>query len=428
MTATRPAAAAPTPPAVRSALPGAGYALGVLTFINVINYLDRYLVAGILPRIEDTLHIDHAQGGLLQSVFIFVYMLIAPLGGYLGDRYPRRWVLSLSILIWSFATVGSGLAATFAVLLAARAIVGVGEAGYGTVSPGLIADFFPISQRTRALSVFYVAIPVGSALGYVLGGWIGNTWSWHAAFFVGGIPGLLAAILALQMREPARGATEGGGPAAEAKVPFMEGLRGLRSNTFYWVSVAGLTLMTFSIGGLAVFMPTFLERERGVPGKEAAIVFGALLCVSGLVGTLVGGVLGDRAERKSSTGGLWLSGWGMLLAAPFMVWTAYTGSIPIIYAAAFAAMFLVFLNNGPLNNAIVSAVPPLFRSFAVGLSVLCYHALGDAISPPIIGWLGDRLSLGTAIALNAIPVFVGGLLLVVGARLLHGPPAPRVAA
>ena len=303
-------------------------------------------------------------------------------------------------------------------LLAARAIVGVGEAGYGTVSPGLIADFFPISQRTRALSVFYVAIPVGSALGYVLGGWIGNTWSWHAAFFVGGVPGLLAAILALRMHEPVRGATEEVGPSSQAKMPFLEGLRGLRSNTFYWVSVAGLTLMTFSIGGLAVFMPTFLEKERGVGAKEAAIVFGAVLCVSGLVGTLVGGVLGDRAERKSTTGGLWLSGWGMLLAAPFMVWTAYAGSVPVIFAAAFIAMFLVFLNNGPLNNAIVSAVPPLFRSFAVGLSVLCYHALGDAISPPIIGWLGDRLSLGTAIALNAIPVFVGGLLLVIGARLL----------
>ena len=426
MTATAPLPASGTP-RVRSALPGAGYALGVLTFINLLNYLDRYLVAGVLPRIEESLHIDHAQAGTLQSVFIVVYMLVAPLGGYFGDRYPRRWVLAVSILVWSFATLGAGLAGTYLALLVTRAIVGVGEAGYGTVSPGLIADFYPFHQRTRALSVFYVAIPVGSALGYVVGGWIGNTWSWHAAFFVGGLPGLLAAFLALRMHEPARGATEEGGASAETKMPFLAGLRGLRSNAFYWVSVAGLTLMTFSIGGLAVFMPTFLERERGVPPKEAAIVFGALLCVSGLVGTLVGGVVGDRAERKSVTGGLKISGWGMLLAAPFMVWTAYAGSVPIIFAAAFIAMFLVFLNNGPLNNAIVSAVPPLFRSFAVGLSVLCYHALGDAISPPIIGWLGDRLSLGTAIALNAIPVAVGGLLLIVGARLLHGPPASRVA-
>jgi MFS family permease len=414
------APAEPTGPApVLARLPGAGYALGVLTFINLLNYLDRYIVSGVIPRIEETFGVDHAQAGWLQTVFILVYMLVAPLGGYLGDRYPRRWVLSLSIAIWSFATVGAGLAGSFAVLLLSRAIVGVGEAGYGTVSPGLIADYYPLNERTRALSVFYVAIPVGAALGYVLGGWIGNTWTWHWAFFVGGLPGLVAAMLALRMHEPPRGATEEGGAAAAQKVPFLVGLKNLGHNAFYWVSVAGLTLMTFSIGGLAIFMPTFLELERGVAPTEAAIVFGAVTAVSGILGTLVGGVLGDRAERKSATGGLWISGVGMLLAAPFMVWCSHTASVPLIYAAAFAAMFLVFLNNGPLNAAIVSAVPPLFRSFAVGLSVLIYHLLGDALSPPIIGWLGDKLSLGTAITLNAIPVFLGGLVLVVGARVLR---------
>jgi MFS family permease len=375
------------PSRVQAALPGARYALGVLTFINLLNYLDRYIVSGVIPRIEETFGIDHAQAGWLQTVFILVYMLVAPLGGYLGDRYPRRWVLSLSIFIWSFATFGAGLAGSFAVLLLSRAIVGVGEAGYGTVSPGLIADYFPFSERTRALSVFYVAIPVGAALGYVLGGWIGNTWTWHWAFFVGGIPGLLAAALALRMHEPPRGATEEGGAAAAEKVPFLVGLKNLRHNAFYWVSVAGLTLMTFSIGGLAIFMPTFLETERGVPPTQAAIVFGAVTAVSGILGTLVGGVLGDRAEKKSVTGGLWLSGVGMLLAAPFMVWCAHTASVPLIYTAAFLAMFLVFLNNGPLNAAIVSAFHRC--------SGLCGRAerahlppAGDALSPPIIGWLG----------------------------------------
>jgi len=305
--------------------------------------------------------------------------------------------------------------------------VGVGEAGYGTVSPGLIADFYPPSHRTRALSIFYVAIPVGSALGYVLGGWLANAFSWQTAFFVGAVPGLIAAILALRVREPHRGASEAVEPT-QTRLPLAQGLRELASNTYYWVSVAALTLMTFSIGGLSVYMPAFLERERGVSGAQAGIWFGAIAAVAGLTGTLVGGVLGDRAERKSRTGGLWVSGVGMLLAAPFMVWTSRAGSIPLILATAFVAMFLVFLNNGPLNNAIVSSVPPLFRSFAVGISVLAYHLLGDAISPPIIGWIGDRSSLALAIALNAIPVALGGLVLVVGARLLHGPPAPRVEA
>ncbi len=408
-----------------SLVPGAAYALGVLTFINFINYLDRYLVPGALTRIEDGLGIAHAQAGVLQTAFIVVYTVAAPLGGYLGDRYPRRWVLAGSIFLWSLATLGSGLAWSFATLVVTRALVGVGEAGYGTVSPGLIADFYPPSHRTRALSIFYVAIPVGSALGYVLGGWLANAFSWQTAFFVGAVPGMIAAAMALRVREPHRGATEAVEPE-QTRLPMREGLRELRHNAYYWVSVAGLTLMTFSIGGLSVYMPAFLERERGVSGAQAGIWFGAVAAVAGLVGTLVGGVLGDRAERKSRTGGLWVSGIGMLLAAPFMVWTARAGSIPVILGAAFLAMFLVFLNNGPLNNAIVSAVPPLFRSFAVGLSVLAYHLLGDAISPPIIGWVGDRLSLGTAIALNAIPVALGGLVLMVGARLLHVPPARTV--
>ena len=422
---TAPAAAQSEEPRSSPLMPGAAYALGVLTFINFINYLDRYLVPGALTRIEDGLGIDHAKAGLLQTAFIAVYTAAAPIGGYVGDRFPRRFVLAGSIFLWSLATLGSGLAWGFGSLIVARAMVGVGEAGYGTVSPGLIADFYPPSHRTRALSIFYVAIPVGSALGYVLGGWLANAFSWQTAFFVGSVPGLIAAVLALRVREPQRGATEAVQPT-QTRLPLMQGLRELGSNTYYWVSVAALTLMTFSIGGLSVYMPAFLERERGVSGAQAGIWFGAVAAVAGLTGTLVGGVLGDRAERKSRTGGLWVSGVGMLLAAPFMVWTARAGSIPLILGAAFVAMFLVFLNNGPLNNAIVSSVPPLFRSFAVGLSVLAYHLLGDAISPPIIGWIGDRSSLALAIALNAIPVALGGLVLVVGARLLHGPPVHRV--
>ncbi|MFL5518715.1 MAG: spinster family MFS transporter [Gemmatimonadales bacterium] len=423
---TAPARAAAREASSGSLIPGAAYALGVLTFINFINYLDRYLVPGALTRIEDGLGIDHAQAGGLQTAFIVVYTAAAPLGGYIGDRYPRRFVLAASIFLWSLATLGSGLAVSFTTLLIARGLVGVGEAGYGIVSPGLIADFYPPSKRTRALSIFYVAIPVGSALGYVLGGWLANAFSWQTAFFVGAVPGLIAAVLALRVREPQRGASEAVEPSQKT-LPMAQGLRELRHNSYYWVSVAGLTLMTFSIGGLSVYMPAFLERERGVGGAQAGIWFGAIAAVAGLTGTLVGGVLGDRAEQKSRTGGLWVSGIGMLLAAPFMVVTARASTMPVILGAAFVAMFLVFLNNGPLNNAIVSSVPPLFRSFAVGLSVLAYHLLGDAISPPIIGEIGDRFSLATAIALNAAPVAVGGIVLMVGARLLHGPPTSRVA-
>jgi MFS transporter, Spinster family, sphingosine-1-phosphate transporter len=408
-----------------SAKPGAvtvgqaRYGLTILTLINLLNYLDRYIAAGMMPRIMEAFHVDKAAAGWLGSVFIIVYMVFAPLAGVLGDRFPRRLVLAGGVFLWSLATVGGGFAATFGALLVARAIVGIGEAGYGTVAPGLIADLFPRNERSRMLAYFYVAIPVGSAMGFALGGWLGHAYSWQHAFWVAGIPGLLVAVFALRVPDPPRGATDEGPPAV--KVPFFEGLGRLRRNAMYWTAVAGLTLMTFSIGGLANWMPSFLELERGVSPETAGLAFGAITAGAGIVGTLVGGWLGDVADRRSTTGGMSLSGWGLLLAVPMMVVVALSRSPAIIFTAVAAAQFFIFLNNGPLNAAIVSAVPADVRSFAVGLSVLAYHALGDAISPPIIGMIADRSSLGMAILLNAIPVGVGGVLLVVGARLLGHP-------
>lgn len=400
----------------------ARYGLTILTLINLLNYLDRYIAAGMMPRIMEAFRIDKAAAGLLGSVFIIVYMLFAPLAGIIGDRFPRRLVLAGGIFLWSLATVGGGFAGTFAALLLARSIVGIGEAGYGTVAPGLIADLFPRQERSRMLAYFYIAIPVGSALGFALGGWLGHRYSWQHAFWVAGIPGLLVAALALRVPDPPRGATDEGPPLP--KVPFTVGLQRLRSNATYWAAVAGLTLMTFSIGGLANWMPAFLELERGVNPEVAGLYFGAITAVAGIVGTLVGGWLGDVADRKSTTGGMSLSGWGLLLAVPCMAVVALSRPPLLIFAAVAAAQFFIFLNNGPLNAAIVSAVPADVRSFAVGLSVFAYHALGDAISPPIIGAIADRSSLGTAILLNAVPVGLGGLLLVIAARVLGRPAVP----
>jgi len=404
----------------------ARYGLAILTIINLLNYLDRYIVAALFPSIERDLHVDHAQAGLLGSVFIVVYMIFAPVAGVLGDRYARRLVLAAGVFLWSLATTGGGFAPTFVALLAARAIVGIGEAGYGTVAPGLIADLFKRTERSRMLAYFYVAIPVGSACGYTLGGWFVQHHTWRHAFWIAGLPGLAVALLALVVPEPPRGATDEG-PAPE-KVPFTVGLRRLGRNSVYWTAVAGLTLMTFSIGGLANWMPSFLELERGMKPADAGLYFGAITAAAGLTGTLVGGWLGDVFDRRSTTGGMNLSGWGLLLAVPFMAIVARVPNQLVIFAAIAAAQFLIFLNNGPLNAAIVSAVPADVRSFAVGLSVLAYHALGDAISPPIIGWIADRSSLGTAILLNALPVALGGLILVVGARLLHQPATPAAVA
>ncbi|RJS26202.1 MFS transporter [Corallococcus sp. H22C18031201] len=412
----------PVTPPPPSAASGARYALFILTLINLINYLDRYIIAVALPAIQHEFGINDTQSGWLGTVFIIVFMLASPLGGFLGDRMPRKLLVAGGVLLWSLATGASGAATSFITLLIARGVIGIGEAGYGAVAPSIISDLYPRDLRTRMLSFFYIAIPVGAAMGYGLGAWMTNSYSWHWAFYAGGVPGLILGTLAFFMPEPQRGAMDG--PDAPVKLPFLEGLKGLGRNAAFWATTTGYTLMTFSIGGLGFWMPTYLERERGMPGNTTGIVFGAITAVAGLTGTLTGGWLGDKLDRRREGGGLWLSGLGLLLAAPCMYLAVNLRDSMFTFIAIGVAQFLVFFNSGPINAAIVNCVPPAFRAFAMGLNVLCIHLLGDAISPVLIGRIADAASLKTAIEVNALPVLLGGLALLLGARLLRD-AAPR---
>ncbi|ATB42539.1 MFS transporter [Cystobacter fuscus] len=401
-----------------AAAPNSTYALFILSLINLVNYLDRYIVTVALPHIQRDFQLDNTQAGLLGSFFMVVFMLASPISGFLGDRVPRRFLVAGGVLLWSLATGASGLASTFAALMVARACVGIGEAGYGAVAPSIISDLFPREQRTRVLSVFYIAIPVGAAAGYGLGGWLSNAYSWHVAFYAGGVPGIILAVMAFFMPEPQRGAMDG--PDAQKKLPFLVGLKGLGRNPAFWWTTSGYTLMTFSIGGLAFWLPSFLVNERGMALDRAGFLSGAVTALAGLTGTMAGGWLGDRMDQRMPGGGLRLSGVGLLLAAPLMVLAVKVSAHAPMFAIIFMAQFLIFLNSGPINAAIVNGVPPAFRAFAMGLNVLFIHMLGDALSPTVIGKLADVSSLAVAIQVNAIPVLLGGLaLLMAGKAFRH---------
>ena len=393
----------------------ANYALLILTLINLVNYLDRYIVASALPGIQKELGINNTQSGLLGTVFIVVFMVASPLGGYLGDRMPRKYLVAGGVLLWSLATGASGLAGSFVTLMIARAIIGVGEAGYGAVAPSIISDLYPRELRTRMLAFFYIAIPVGAAAGYGVGGWLSSAYSWHAAFFAGGVPGLILGVMAFFMPEPQRGAMDG--PEAQTKLPFRVGLQGLAGNKAFWATTVGYTLMTFSVGGLGYWMPTYMVKTRGMPEGQAGLVFGAVTAVAGLLGTVAGGWLGDKMDRRREGGGLLLSGVGLMLAAPFMYLCLHMESDVATFGLIGVAQFLLFLNSGPINAAIVNCVQPAFRAFAMGWNVLCIHMLGDAISPTLIGRIADVSTLTRAIEVNAVPVLFGGVALLIGAKL-----------
>jgi MFS family permease len=410
-----PSAVTASNPSAPTAARSGYYALLILTLINLVNYLDRYIVTVALPYIQKDFQLNNTQSGMLGSFFIIVFMLASPLGGFLGDRIQRRWLVAAGVVLWSLATGASGLATSFAALMVARACVGIGEAGYGAVAPSIISDLFPREQRTRVLSFFYIAIPVGAAAGYGLGGWLSEAYSWHVAFFVGGAPGLVLGAMAFFMPEPERGAMDG--PEAQAKLPFLVGLRGLACNAPFWWTTTGYTLMTFAIGGLAFWLPSFLVSERGLAADKAGFLSGAVTALAGLLGTVAGGWLGDKMDRRMQGGGLRMSGVGLLLAAPLMFLAVKVHALGPMFAIIFLAQFLIFLNSGPINAAIVNGVPPAFRAFAMGLNVLFIHMLGDAISPTAIGKLADLSSLGFAIELNALPVLLGGLALLRAGKL-----------
>jgi MFS family permease len=401
----------------------ASFGLAILSFINLFSYLDRYVVSALLESLKHSdLGLSDANLGSLMSGFLVVYTLTAPVFGALGDRRSRPRLIALGVACWSFATALSGFAGSYLTLLAARASVGVGEAAYVTIAPSLLSDYFPVRQRGRVMAIFFCAIPVGSALGYVVGGLVDKHYGWRMAFFVAGAPGLLLAALCLLLRDPPRGVQDtgaaGAAPAVKpaSKSPPRATMRKetwlaygrLLRNKPYVLTILGYAAYTFAVGGLAVWMPAFLERARGIPRSEATVSFGAIVVITGFIGTFVGGWLGDYCAKYSRQAYLWLSAIATLVAAPF-VWMALTTNSHTTYLVCMVwAQLCLFLSTGPINAAIVNLVSATERATAIALGVFAIHLLGDALSPPLIGALSDHFSLAQAVKIVPIAVVIGG--------------------
>jgi MFS family permease len=385
----------------------AGRALAVLTAINLLNYLDRYVVSALFESLRADLWLTDARLGLLATGFIVVYMLASPIFGALGDRRPRPRLLAVGVAIWSFATVLSGFARGYWTLLAGRAAVGIGEAAYGTISPGLIADHFAPARRGRAYAFFFAAIPVGAALGYAVGGIVDRTLGWRAAFFFAGAPGLVLALLCLRLKDPPRGAAETAWEGGAGGV--VATYRRFFANRPYVLTVLGYAAYTFAVGGMSWWMPAFLERTRGVPRTVATIQFGAIVIATGFLGTFAGGYLADALRRRFRQADLWVSGASALLAVPAILVVFMTWRPGLYLAALVLAQLMLFASTGPVNAAIVAEVPPAERASAVALSILAIHLLGDVPSPWLIGFISDRSSLGRAVMVVPVATLVAGL-------------------
>ncbi len=386
--------------------PGAKYAVVVLTAMNLLNYMDRYVPSAVKELFKEELHFTDAETSYPLTAFVVVYMIASPIFGSLADKAPRKILIAIGVALWSAATAAASFATNFTTFLLARATVGIGEAAYATITPSIISDFYPPDRRNRILTIFYVAIPVGAAIGFTLGGVLGAHYGWRTAFLACGLPGIATAGLVLFMREPQRGRFDIGKPLTNVSWPVA--LADLSKRREFVIAVAGYTAVTFASGALADWFPAFLSRYRGFSVAEAGSLTGTTSALGGLVGTVLGGLLGDTLKGKTRQPYLALSAFSMAGAIVFASLALLAHGKVEIGACMLAAQVLLWCYNGPVNALIVNAVPSALRTRAVSVSIFSIHLFGDAASPSIVGFLADRTgSLHGSISIVPVAMAVG---------------------
>jgi len=394
-------------------------ALGTLVLLiglNLLNYIDRYILPGEVSLIQREFHSTDQQIGALTTALFLTYMLAAPLTGWLGDHFRRKPLIISGAVLWSLATLATAWVHDYRTLFIRHALVGVGEATFGIFAPAVLADFYPERDRNRILSIFYVAIPVGAALGYAAGGQFGSLWGWRAPFFICAIPGLIiAALYGWLGREPERGASDRV-KSTTKRATFL----GLFTNGAFLTATFGLAMLTFAMGGISNWVPEFLRRYAGLSVGTSSLVVGAITVVDGIAGTLVGGWLAQRWLRSNDRALYLLSFWSVALTLPCGVLLFFgpaAWAIPVLLVTE----FFLFLNTGPLNAAIVNSVSAPVRATAISLNLFFIHCFGDTFSPTIIGAISDRTNLRLALGATLIFLVISALILRMGARF-----APRL--
>jgi MFS transporter, Spinster family, sphingosine-1-phosphate transporter len=403
--------------------------LAILSGLNLFNYLDRYVAVVVAEPIRLSFGLTDRQEGQLNTAFMLGYFLTAPVFGYLGDRLTRKWLIAAGIFVWSLGTVLSGVATGFGSLLGYRALVGLGEASYATISPSLISDAYSPVRRNNALTIFYVAIPVGSALGYMVGSQISAAWGWRYAFVVAGLPGLLLAVSLLPFREQERGQAEHRQSEAAAK-PKAKDILKLLLLPDYSLVVWGYVAYTFAMGGFGFWGPAYLMRVSKMTQVQAGIYFGSVTAIAGLLGTFAGGFAATAWRKRNPAAYALVLGVSTLLAVPCAAWAFLGGTTTALQWGLGASIFLAFLGTGPVNTLILETVPVNLRAGGMAMAIFMIHLFGDFKSAEIVGYLSDRSgSLKLAVLVLPALLLVGGALwLALGLKTLycHRRQTPRV--
>ncbi|XP_022916325.1 protein spinster isoform X1 [Onthophagus taurus] len=373
----------------------------ILCFVNLINYMDRFTLAGILEDIKEYFEIRDDYAGLLQTSFILSYMFFAPLFGFLGDRYSRKWIMAFGVAMWSITTLLGSFMTDFVWFIVFRALVGIGEASYSTIAPTIISDLFVKDVRSKMLAFFYFAIPVGSGLGYIIGAQTAHLMgSWQWSLRVTPALGLLAVLLIVfVIKDPVRGQSENSDMVV---TPWKEDLQELCKNKSFMLSTAGFTCVAFVAGALAWWGPNIIYLGiRLQPGmidvkeSDVAFTFGVISMISGLMGVPCGSFLAQRLRSKYERVDPYVCAFGLMVSAPliYLALIVVSKSTVACYILVFFGEFFLNMNWSIVTDIMLYVVLPTRRATAAGFQLLVSHALGDAGSPYLIGVISEALKI-----------------------------------
>jgi len=396
-----------------------------LFWANFLNFFDRQVLAALAPLLKGYWQLDDYQVGLLATAFEVTYAL-APLPiAILADRWWRRRVVALALAVWSGAMALTGAAGSFAALLVGRAVLGLGEAGYGPSALAWLSDLFPPSHRSRAVGVHDLALMVGSAAGYALGGVSGQALGWRPVFILAALPGWLLAVAVWLLPEPTRGQSDrravGLGEALSPgrPVPLATARRELLAvPTFVVMSLVG-TLINLATAGLIYWLPAFAVRFHGLGVDKAGLLTGALTVVAGAAGVLSGGLVADRLLRYTPAGRLLTLSASYAVGFPLALAAILTRDTGLFLLLATLAVYLFAFYLPCLAPLIHQVTRPELRATAMGLCLFLIHLLGNAPAPALVGRLSDLtgdLRLGLAVAL--FPALLGAAIGLWGTRFV----------
>lgn len=372
--------------------------VGILCFVNLINYMDRFTLAGVLGDVKKEFQIGDDSAGFLQTVFVVAYMVFAPIFGYLGDRYSRRVIMAFGVTLWSLTTFCGSFLADFGLFAFFRGLVGIGEASYSTIAPTIISDLFVGNVRSKMLAFFYFAIPVGSGLGYIVGSVTGaaaGSWRWglRVTPFLGAVA---VVLIAWVMQDPERGQAEESNMKATS---YRNDLRALIRNPSFMLSTLAFTCVAFVTGALAWWGPQFIflgltmQPDVNITIESVSYKFGLVGMVAGATGVPLGAALAQRLRRRLPDCDPLICGFALLASAPliYCALVSVSSHYVLTYLLMFLGMATLNLTWSIVADIVLYVVVPPRRSTAEAFQILISHMFGDAGSPYLVGVISESL-------------------------------------